>query len=125
MANLRKLFEIDDYDLQEEKIKVTIAKGDQFKNVSFSRARFERWMLKTGRLDYCNDRANCFGEHIQETGTLDIEDYWYDINIDKKKDLYEYIILKVADPDKIFDIKKPLSNILGGHFFTALEGAIK
>jgi hypothetical protein len=69
-------------------------------------------MQNDDRLDYCNDYADYAGEHQQETGTISIEDYWDDINIEKHRDLYEFIVLKMMDSRKIFDVETSLKSIL-------------
>ena len=112
MANLKQLFEINDFTLFDEEIEVTVERGQREKTISVPRARFEKWMQNTDRLDYCNDYADCQGEHVQQTGTFSIEGYWSDINIEKKVDLYEFIVLKIMDVRQIFDIETPLKQIL-------------
>ena len=112
MSKNNKLFEITDFTLFESEIEVTVERGECEKTISVPRGRFEKWLQNTDRLDYCSDYADCQGEHVQQTGTYSIEGYWSDINIEKKVDLYEFIILKMMDVRKIFDIETPLKQIL-------------
>lgn len=111
MANLKQLFEITDFTLFDEEIEVTIERGEREKTISVPRARFEKWLQNTDRIDYCKDYCEA-GEHVQQTGTFTIENYWGDINIEKKTDLYEFIVLKMMDVRKTFDIETPLKSIL-------------
>ncbi len=112
MSKNTNLFEIEDFNLFDEEIEVIAVKDEREKTISVPRSMFEKWLQNTDRLDYCNDFADYAGEHQQQTGTISIEDYWADINIEKKVDLYEFIILKMMDSRKIFDIQTPLKSIL-------------
>lgn len=107
-----KLFEIIDFNLFDEEIEVIAVKGEREKTISVPRARFEKWLQNDGRLNYCIDSVDHTGEHVQDLGTISIEDYWSDINIEKKRDLYEFIVLKMMDSRKIFDIQTSLQSIL-------------
>lgn len=112
MANLKQLFEIEDFNLFDEEIEVIASKGEQEKTISVPRGRFEKWLVNTDRLEYCTDSVDHTGEHVQDLGTISVEDYWDDINIEKKRDLYEFIILKMMDSRKIFDVQISLKSIL-------------
>jgi hypothetical protein len=49
---------------------------------------------------------------VQDLGTISVEDYWDNINISKTRDLYEFIVLKMMDSRKIFDVETSLKSIL-------------
>lgn len=108
-----KLFEIEEYNLFDDEIEVTITRGEQEKTISVPRERFERWLENNGRLDYCRDWADYSGEHQQDTGTMTIEDYWdWSTYREIKSDLYDFIVTKMMDVRKVFDVQTPLKNIL-------------
>lgn len=115
MSKVKQLFEIDDFNLWDKEIEVFLIQGEKEKEKSISRAKFEKWLEDSGRLDYCNDAVDHEGEHVQVTGTIDIENYWDDILLDKRQHLYDYILLNI-DPEKIFDIESPLKRILEDAF---------
>ena len=116
MSKVKQLFEIDDFNLWDKEIEVFLIQGEKEKEVSISRAKFEKWLKDSGRLDYCNDSADYAGEHQQETGSISLDNYWNDIMIDKRKDLYDYIILNMVDNRIIFDIESPIKRILENAF---------
>jgi len=116
MANLRQLFEIDDYNVWEKEIECFLVNNTQEKEINIPREKFEQWLEDSDRLDYCHDSVDYKGDHIQETGTISIDHYWDNIFIDKKPDLYDYILLKIVDAKKIFDIESPLKRILENAF---------
>jgi hypothetical protein len=123
MAKVKQLFEIDDFELQENKILVDIFKGGKPQTVTIPRASYEKWLSDSGRLDWVTDSCTYNGEHEQKTGTLTIDYYWFDVCTEKKSDLYDWIVLKWIS-EGVFNIEQPLANIMGGHFFTALNAAI-
>lgn len=116
MSKVKQLFEIDEYTLWDKEIEVFLMNDTQEKEINIPREKFEQWLEDSGRLNYCNDSVNYAGDHIQETGTISIDHYWDNIFIDKKPDLYDYILLKVVDAKKIFDIESPLKRILENAF---------
>lgn len=119
----KKLFEIENFILQDDKIFVNILKRGKEESIKINRAEYEKWLISSGRLEWINDSVSYNGEHEQDSGTIAIDNYWNDINVDKDNDLYDWILLKWVAED-VFEIKQPLSNILGFHFFTSLTTAI-
>jgi hypothetical protein len=115
MSKNTNLFEIEDFNLFDEEIEVIAIKGEQEKTISVPRGRFEKWLQNDDRLEYCIDSVDHTGEHVQNLGTISVEDYWSDINISKTRDLYEFIVLKMMDSRKIFDIQTPLKSILNAY----------
>lgn len=118
MQSNNKLFEIDEYDLQDDKILVYLFKKGKQEIVTIPRAKYEEWLSDSSRLDWVTDNVNYCGEHDQQTGTLAIDIYWTGI-FDVTPDLYDWIVLKMVAED-VFDIQTPLANILGGHFYDSL-----
>lgn len=123
MTKVNQLFEVDEYLVEPDTILVNIFKDGKSRIVKIPREDFEKWLQDSGRLDWCEDRADYRGEHIQATGTLTIEEYWSEYDETKFPDLYDWLVLNRMG-ENAFDIQKPLSNILGGHFFTALNNAL-
>lgn len=122
-TKVKQLFEIDDYTLEENIIVVDILKNGREKEIKINRNIYQSWLQDSGRLEWVFDTGNYRGEHIQEIGTLAMDDYWQDIMVDKNNDLYDFIVLKMVAEDA-FNIKQPLSNILGTHFINTLKEAI-
>lgn len=58
-----------------------------------SKPCFEQWLDDTGRLDWCKESIDYWGEYVQEAYTMLSDDYWdhadYEI---KLKDLKAYIL---------------------------------
>lgn len=117
MNKSNTLFEIDKYDLKEDKIIVEIFRKGKEETVTIPRAEYEKWLADSGRLEWVSDVANYCGEHEQTTGTLPIDIYWEEL---QNGDLYDWIVLKWIAED-VFDIQTPLGKILGGHFYDSLK----
>jgi hypothetical protein len=117
MCKSNKLFEVDEYLIEGEAIFVSISKNDKSSIEQIPRAHFEKWLTESGRLDWCEDSANCFGEHVQETGTMSIEEYWREYDTTKFPDLYDWLVIHKLG-ENVFDIQKPLSKILNGYSLT-------
>lgn len=113
MRKVTKIFEIDEYELFDEEINVTVTNGHQEKEIPVPRERFEKWLKYDDRLEWIRDSVDHLGEHVQQTGTVPAEMYWEDFHSYRiKSDLYDFIVLKMADHRTIFDIEKPIKEIL-------------
>lgn len=123
MQNNNKLFKIVNYTLEENQIVVDIDRHGKEEEIKIPRRPYEQWLEDSSRLEWVNDWSNHEGMHMQQTGTFELDMYWHDSFIDKKNDLYDWLILKKVS-EGVFKIEQPLSNILGGHFFNALNAVI-
>lgn len=103
-----KLFEIEDYNVfeNEDLIEVFTDKKDY----SFSLSKFNYWLEKSDRLEWCDDGVDHNGVHVQQTGVMTIDDYWQGDTRLIRNDLYDYIILKI-ESEKKFDLFETLANI--------------
>jgi len=109
-ANLKKLFQIGEFNLFDDEIEVFLLKDGEEKTLFISREKFEKWLKEDSRLDWTFDCADTLGEHYQETGTMPVESYYEAFTIEEvKTDLYDYIIKKM-DCKKFFEA--PLNHIL-------------
>ena len=119
MNKSTKLFEIDDFNLWDDEIEVFMKRGDTEREKSIPRARFERWLSESGRLDWEDNKSDHTGEHVQETGTMTIDEYWSDCHFEQKCfDLYDYLVLHM-DARKVFDVESSIFRILATAFAPA------
>lgn len=112
MQSTKNLFEIESYSLDESEI---IVYPDHGEPVTFSKTKFENWLLFTDRLNWEMNFSDNGGDHIQQVGTLSLSEYWEMLPASINADLYDYIILKVMNEAEIFKIQEPLQNIFN-HF---------
>lgn len=116
MSKVQKLFEIEDFNLWEDEIEVFLTKGEVQREKNIPRAKFENWLKDSGRLDWEDNYSDHTGEHVQETGSMTIDQYWDDCHFEQKCfDLYEYLILHM-DVRKVFDVESPIFRILATAF---------
>lgn len=104
-----KQFTIDDFELLENEIEVFLVVGESEKEIIIPRQKFEDWLKRTDRIEYCLDGVDSFGDHEQITGVIPIDAYYSDYRERAVNDLYDYIIINHTDP---FDIKPALDKIL-------------
>lgn len=114
------MFEIDEFELKDDRILVSISKNNEQQTVAIPRAKYEEWLKDSSRLDWVYDTVTCDGEHDQQTGTLPIDIYFEDI---PHNDLYDWIVLKWVAED-VFNIQQPMENILGSNFYNSLKEAV-
>jgi hypothetical protein len=101
----KKLFEIDHYYLSP--VLITVCLADE-REVLIDKEKFERWLERSGRLEYSFIMPDHTGEPKECEGVMSANSYWGEW--DAYNDLYEYIIVhNEVDP---FDIKDSLSSIL-------------
>jgi len=100
MANL---FKIDDYTKDEGNIILFCSKGQKEFEIKFNGEKFIDWMRHTDRLNtQLNEWAG--SDHIGYHDSIMSEDeYWGLSDKEIKKDLYEYVILRLVAPHELFN----------------------
>ena len=101
----KKLFEIESYVLNNALVVVEL---DNEQSVNIDREKFEKWLERSGRLEYSFEAPDHTGELRSMDGVMSIKSYWDEW--DAYNDLYDYMIVhNVVDP---FDVNESLKNIL-------------
>jgi hypothetical protein len=110
---MNKLFKIIETNVHKEEIEVFLQKGEDEKGLFIPRQAFEDWLIRTDRLEKCDDYVIA-GEHEQHVFKVPIDQYYLDFSNERiESDLYDYIVINYTDP---FYIKPALNNILQNAF---------
>ena len=99
-----KLFQIEDYIKDEGNIILFCLKNKLEFEIKFDADRFIQWMKDTDRFStYIMEFVN--GEPIGQTDVmLTEEEYWSNSSyLSICEDLYEYVILRLVAPHKLFN----------------------
>lgn len=94
-SNKVKHFEVIKYEVKECIIEAQIQGLKETSKkvipIFISRKKFEEFLSDRGKLDWELNSEEA-GEHIQKSGTIDIEDYYIDSHPYIYEDLYEFIV---------------------------------
>lgn len=107
-----KLFEIQDWTHDDGSIVLFCKKGEQEFEIKFSQEKFEQFLHDTDRMlsevAQFNDT-----DYTTVDKMISIEEYYGNADAHIKQDLYEYLILRLVTPEKMFDrVETALSEIL-------------
>lgn len=101
---IMKLFTIQDYVIEENKIILFIEKNGKEAEITFTLEKFELWLETSDRL---LTEIYIFGQEWPDGDTrmvrMDIEEYWQQPCNYIKEDLYEYVILRLIAPHELFN----------------------
>lgn len=100
---MAKLFKIQDYTKDGEKIILFCIRGSKEFEISFLSERFMDWLRETDRL---TTQMNEFSgsDHIGYIDSIMSEDeYWGLTEKYITQDLYEYVILRLVAPHELFN----------------------
>ena len=97
-TELAKQIDVEDYELTDNSILVHwgFVGDEENKEQKISRKDFEQFITDAHKLEYCDDMAGLNGQHVQEAGTITIEQYWDNTSFtDNLQDLKEYLLLNI------------------------------
>lgn len=100
---------IDSYIIEEDLINVYTLKGDTEKDYQVHVDEFEAFVDRHDKREYCNDSCDYKGEHVQDSGVLNWEEYYGSGRVER--DLTEFITIQEAS--HVFDdIRAGISKIV-------------
>jgi hypothetical protein len=91
----KPLIEIDTWEMDLNLIKVSALKNNIPVDYELSIVKFEAFIDRHGKRDYCSDPSDYRGEHVQDAGTMSWDEYYESTYL--MEDLIEFIIIQEAD----------------------------
>lgn len=88
-----KHFLINRYETIGTFLNVVIERFDFEIPIKIPTDKFEQFLNHEGKLDWIIDTNDHTGEHLQFSGTMDMEEYWLNDRRIIEKDLYQYITM--------------------------------
>lgn len=78
--NVRRRRETGEFDYSLNETFIEVVRDDKY--FLIPRSKFEQWLIKNHRLDYCHDYndPSQFDGHGQQTGTYTLDQYWKDLD---------------------------------------------
>ena len=105
----KPFIEIDTWEMDLNLIKVSVLKNNIPVDYELSIVKFEAFIDRHGKRDYCGDSSDYRGEHVQNAGTMAWDQYYESAYL--MEDLTEFIMIQEAD--KVFtDISAGINRIV-------------
>lgn len=95
LNNILRIMTIEDFHVDIFTIKVQwhLPRFDENKTSEIGTSAYEAWLHDSGKLNFCIDDFDYSNEHIQTAGTMAVEQYWENIDLEQKiQDMKEYMI---------------------------------
>lgn len=96
-TKVQNLLQVEDFSIRMLFVQVSWFQPDMevCRLTDICRPCFEQWLMDTGRLDWCLDNFDQYGELTEDCGTMALEEYWNTAEYDLKcKDLKDYMLVE-------------------------------